>query len=50
MRAEVGKILDEGGELNEVYKIDQSAYAHLDTYDRLASLNASTLYRSMEFE
>lgn len=50
MREEVGKILDEGGELNEVYKIDQSAYAHLDTYDRLASLNASTLYRLMEFE
>ena len=50
MRSEVAKILDEGGELTEVYNIDQSAYAHLDTYDRLARLNASTLYRSMEFE
>ncbi|TNG03256.1 MAG: MBL fold metallo-hydrolase [Gammaproteobacteria bacterium] len=50
MRDEIAKILDEGGELNDVYNIDQSAYAHLDTYDRLAKLNASTLYRLMEFE
>ena len=50
MRSEVEKILDEGGDLNDVYSIDQTAYAHLDTYDRLAKLNASTLYRVMEFE
>lgn len=50
MRSEVEKILDDGGDLNEVYNIDQSAYSHLDTYDRLAKLNASTLYRIMEFE
>lgn len=50
MREQVGQILDDGGELNDVYNIDQSAYAHLDTYDRLARLNASTLYRQMEFE
>jgi glyoxylase-like metal-dependent hydrolase (beta-lactamase superfamily II) len=50
MRQEVQKILDDGGELNDVYNIDQSAYAHLDTFDRLAMLNASTLYRLMEFE
>jgi glyoxylase-like metal-dependent hydrolase (beta-lactamase superfamily II)/rhodanese-related sulfurtransferase len=50
MRNEIEKILDNGGELNDVYKIDQSAFAHLDTYDRLARLNASTLYRLMEFE
>jgi glyoxylase-like metal-dependent hydrolase (beta-lactamase superfamily II)/rhodanese-related sulfurtransferase len=50
MREQVQSILDAGGELNDVYNIDQSAYAHLDTYDRLARLNASTLYRQMEFE
>jgi len=50
MRKQVQLILDAGGELNDVYDIDQSAYAHLDTYDRLAKLNASTLYRLMEFE
>lgn len=50
MRAQVQSIIDAGGELNDVYDIDQSAYAHLDTYDRLAKLNASTLYRLMEFE
>jgi glyoxylase-like metal-dependent hydrolase (beta-lactamase superfamily II)/rhodanese-related sulfurtransferase len=50
MRTQVQLILDAGGELNDVYNIDQSAYAHLDTYDRLAKLNASTLFRLMEFE
>ena len=50
MREQVQKILDEGGELTDVYSIDQTSYAHLDTYDRLAKLNASTLYRQMEFE
>ncbi|MFT7414242.1 MAG: glyoxylase-like metal-dependent hydrolase (beta-lactamase superfamily II) [Methylophagaceae bacterium] len=50
MRSEVEKILEAGGGLNDVYKIDQSAYSHLDTYEYLAKLNASTLFRMMEFE
>ena len=50
MRSEVQTILDVGGGLNDVYKIDQSAYSHLHTYQELAALNASTLYRMMEFE
>lgn len=50
MRSEVEKILEDGGDLNDVYNIDQSAYAHLHTYEHLAKLNASTLYRAMEFE
>jgi len=50
MRSEVQKILDEGGGLNDVYNIDQSAYSHLHTYQELAKLNASTLFRMMEFE
>jgi glyoxylase-like metal-dependent hydrolase (beta-lactamase superfamily II)/rhodanese-related sulfurtransferase len=50
MRSEVEKILEGEGDLNDVYNIDQTAYAHLDTYEHLAKLNASTLYRVMEFE
>jgi hypothetical protein len=50
MRAEVAKVLDDDGSLQDVYAIDQSAYAHLDTFDELARLNAGRIYRAMEFE
>ena len=50
MRGEVAKVLDDGGSLQDAYGIDQSAYAHLDTFDELARLNAGRIYRAMEFE
>ena len=50
MRGEVKKLLDKGGSEQDAYKIDQSAYRHLDTYEFLALQNAGRIYRSMEFE
>jgi len=50
MREEIAKILDDGGSLIDAYKIDQSAYEHLDTFDELAGLNADRIYRAMEFD
>jgi glyoxylase-like metal-dependent hydrolase (beta-lactamase superfamily II) len=50
MRGEVEKILEEGGGEQDAYKIDQSAYSHLDTFNDLALQNAGRLYRMMEFE
>ncbi len=50
MRKAIGNLLDEGGSLIDAYKIDQSAYSHLDTFDELAGLNADRIYRAMEFE
>ena len=50
MREQVGKVLDEGGSLIEAYKIDQSAYQHLDTFEQLSGLNADRIFREMEFE
>ena len=50
MRKEVGALIENGGDLADVSTIDQSAYAHLDTYDELAGLNASMIFRAMEFE
>ena len=50
MRAQIGALIDSGGRLEETSKIDQSAYAHLDTFDELARLNASIIFRAMEFE
>lgn len=50
MRAEVEKILDEGGSELDAYKIDQSKFSHLDTFNDLALQNAGRIYRIMEFE
>ena len=50
MREQIGALIEDGGTLADIYKIDQSAYAHLDTFDELARLNASMIYRAMEFE
>jgi len=50
MRGEVEKILDAGGGLNDAYQIDQSAYAHLDTFHELSRRNAALIFQQMEFE
>lgn len=50
MREQIGRLLDDGGSLEDIARIDQSAYRHLDTYDELARLNASMIFRAMEFE
>ncbi|UCC15212.1 MAG: MBL fold metallo-hydrolase, partial [Gammaproteobacteria bacterium] len=50
LRGEVQKVLDEGGTLDDAYKIDQSAYAHLDTFEELAARNAGVVFEVMEFE
>jgi glyoxylase-like metal-dependent hydrolase (beta-lactamase superfamily II)/rhodanese-related sulfurtransferase len=50
MREQIGALLDTGGTLADIDRIDQSAYRHLDTFDELARLNASMIFRAMEFE
>ena len=50
MREQIGALIDSGGSLADIAKIDQSAYRHLDTWDELARLNASMIFRAMEFE
>ena len=50
MREQIRVLIDDGGSLADIDKIDQSAYRHLDTYDELARLNASLIFRAMEFE
>lgn len=50
VRRQIGALIEAGGSLEDVYTVDQSAYRHLDTYDELARLNASTIFRAMEFE
>ena len=50
MRERIGALIENGGTLEDIYSIDQSAYRHLDTFDELARLNASIIFRAMEFE
>lgn len=50
LHAEVEKLLDEGGKLEDAYSIDQSAYSHLHTFDELARRNAGQVFRELEFE
>jgi len=50
LRGEVQKLLDDGDDLQAAYQIDQSRYAHLDTFEELASRNAGRLFEQMEFE
>lgn len=50
LRGEVQKLLDDGGTLDQAYKIDQSAYSNIDTFDELAARNAGIVFEAMEFE
>ena len=50
MREAIGTIIEDGGMLQDAYGVDQSDYAHLDTYDELSRINAGRIFRAMEFE
>lgn len=50
LRGKVRALIDKGGSLQDAYEIDQSPFAHLDTFDELAKRNAGRVYRQMEFE
>lgn len=50
LREKVGEHLENGGALTDAYYVDQSPYAHLDTFEELATKNAGRVYEQMEFE
>ena len=50
LREEIGTLLEADGTLAEAYYVDQSPYAHLDTFEELATKNAGRVYEQMEFE
>ena len=49
LRGKVAEVMKKGGSLNDVYNIDQSAFAYLDTYHELHKRNAGMIFREMEF-
>lgn len=50
LREKVGAHLEAGGGLAEAFYVDQTPYAHLDTFEELATKNAGRVYEQMEFE
>lgn len=50
LREKIGAHLDAGGPLEDAYYVDQSPYAHLDTFEELATKNAGVVFAEMEFE
>ena len=50
LRDKIREHIDNGGELDDAYYVDQSAYAHLDTFEELATRNAGRVYEQMEWE
>ena len=50
LREKIGAHIDEGGDLAGAYYVDQSPYAHLDTFEELATRNAGVVFAEMEWE
>lgn len=50
LRERIAAHLDEGGDLAGAYYVDQSPYAHLDTFEELATKNAGVVFAEMEWE
>lgn len=50
LRTRIGALIEDGGEIMDAPKIDQSAFAHLDQFDSLAGRNAQAAYEQMEWE
>lgn len=50
LRGKIREHIDNGGELIDAYYVDQSPYAHLDTFEELATKNAGRVFEQMEWE
>ena len=50
LREKIAAHIDAGGDLASAYYVDQSAWAHLDTFEELATKNAGRVFAEMEWE
>ena len=50
LRGKIRELIDGGGGLQEAFEVDQSPFAHLDTFKELAKRNAGRVFEQMEFE
>lgn len=50
LRERIAEHIDAGGDLAGAYYVDQTPYAHLDTFEELATRNAGVVFSEMEWE
>ncbi|MFP4327329.1 MAG: MBL fold metallo-hydrolase [Paracoccaceae bacterium] len=50
LRGKIAAHIEEGGDLASAYYVDQSEWAHLDTFEELATKNAGQVFEEMEWE
>ncbi len=50
LRAGIGALIEDGGDIIAAPKVDQSAFAYLEQFEGLAGRNAQTAYEQMEWE
>ena len=50
LRALIGALIDEGGDIMAAPKIDQSAFTYLEQFESLAGRNAQAAFQQMEWE
>ena len=50
LRMRIGTLLDEGGDIMDAPKVDQSAFVYLEQFEALAGRNAQTAFQQMEWE
>lgn len=50
LRTQIGDLIENGGDITDAPKIDQSAFSSLEQFDSLAGRNAQTTYEQMEWE
>ena len=50
IRDRIGEHIEAGGDLADAYYVDQSPFAHLDTFEELATRNAGRVFEQMEWE
>lgn len=50
LRAQIGALLDKGGDIMDAPAVDQSAFSYLEQFDALAGRNAQTAFQQMEWE
>ena len=50
LRQAVSEFIDEGNDISEISRIDQSSFAYLKNFDELAGRNAQQVFTEMEWE
>lgn len=50
LRSQIGALIEDGGDIMDAPKVDQSAFAHLEQFEALAGRNAQAAFEQMEWE